>query len=504
MSKAKNPYPDWVVKYRKPGIEIRRIKENFYVYEFSSFYDKEKKKGRKKTGAYLGKITKEDGFVPTRSKKVDKSFMTFNQSTLSTKEYGLSAFIQSYCSEIVELLKKHFPDKWEYILVGLFSRLAHTSPLKNIEYYFKKSYLSEQYDIKVNSKVMSQLIRELGSNRIPIINYMKSFFGDGVVLIDATSIISYSQNLSRVYTNLSKNGTYEPLFNLLYFYSPENYLPAYYRLFNGNIKDVKMISMAIKESKYRNALVIADKGFYSEENLAILEAEQLKYIIPLKRNSTLIDNNAYQGLTQSPDVFLFKKRPVYFTSYSLQTNKKKNKQTASSVKARKLKQNERKVYLFIDEAMMLKEKQDFIYRMQTTPQHYTRELFQQKMNEFGSFAVITNKDDDPENVFLNYKSRVGVEILFDAAKNILGNDYTYMQNDDALEGWMFLNHLALQVHHKIYAILRQQNLLSKYSIRDLIERLMDIKRVRVNDEWLLEPIIKDQQILLKKLGIDIT
>jgi transposase len=66
-----------------------------------------------------------------------------------------------------------------------------------------------------------------------------------MTLIDATSIISYSENLSKVNIGLSKQHNYEPLFNLLYFYFPESCLPSYYRLFNGNIKDVTMMSTAI-------------------------------------------------------------------------------------------------------------------------------------------------------------------------------------------------------------------------------------------------------------------
>jgi hypothetical protein len=67
-----------------------------------------------------------------------------------------------------------------------------------------------------------------------------------MMLLDATSIISCSENLSKVNIGLGKQHNYEPLFNLLYFYSPESYLPSYYRLFNGDIKDVTMMSTAIK------------------------------------------------------------------------------------------------------------------------------------------------------------------------------------------------------------------------------------------------------------------
>ena len=142
-----------------------------------------------------------------------------------------------------------------------------------------------------------------------------------MMLIDATSIISYSENLSRVKTGLSKQHTYEPLFNLLYFYSPQNYLPAYYRLFNGNIKDVTMVSTAIKESGYSDTIMIADKGFYSESNLQLLEQEKIRYIIPLKRNSNLIDYKRYEFLTRSKNNFLFEGRVIYCDSYPVENNR---------------------------------------------------------------------------------------------------------------------------------------------------------------------------------------
>ncbi|HUZ58594.1 MAG TPA: hypothetical protein VMU83_07420, partial [Hanamia sp.] len=66
-----------------------------------------------------------------------------------------------------------------------------------------------------------------------------------------------------------------------------------------------------------------------------------------------------------------------------------------------------------------------------------------------------------------------------------------------------INHLALQVHHKIYALLKERGLLSKYSIRDFINFLSDIRKVRVNNQWLLEPMIDKQKKLVESIGITI-
>jgi transposase len=487
MEQKTSNYPDWVNRHKKPGTEIRKFGNRYYVYQVKGFYDKERKKSRKKTGEYLGTINEPEGFVAAKTKRVPKSYQRSEVKNITTREYGLGAFIRTYCSDITEPLKVFFQHRWEWILVALYCRLLHTSPLKNMGYHYRKSYLSEELNISVTPSAISMMLRDIGKDRKPVTDYMKHLSGgtdSDMMLMDATSILSYSEHLSRVEVGLSKQHTYEPLFNLLYFYSPQSYLPAWYRLFNGNIKDVSMISAAVRESGYKDTIVIADKGFYSENNLRLLEQENLRYIIPLRRSSSLIDYKRYESLTHGKNLFLFEGRVIYYDSYPVENN--------------------RTVYLFIDEQMMIKEKRDFVMRMEKESAGYTPEAFVEKMPQFGSFSAITQMQTDARTLFLNYKSRVFVEILFDGVKNILGNDYTYMQNDDALEGWMFINHLALLVHHKIYALLKQNNLISKYSVRDFITYVADVKKVKINDEWFTEPIVSEQKKLLGKLGIPIT
>jgi hypothetical protein len=267
METKKSNFPDWVKEHRKPGTEIRRFGNRYYIYEATGFYDKERKKSRKKTGRYLGTIHQTEGFIEAKTKRVPKSYKSIDVDKISTKEYGLVAFIRCFCSDIIEPLKDYFPQQWEWLIVALYCRLLNASPLKNMGYYYRRSFLSEELNVSVTAAAISQMLRDLGKNRAPIVEYMQHLSGckkTDMMLIDATSILSCSENLSRVKIGLSKQHTFEPLFNLLYFYSPQNYLPAYYRLFNGNIKDVTMVGTAIKESGYSDTILIADKGFYSD------------------------------------------------------------------------------------------------------------------------------------------------------------------------------------------------------------------------------------------------
>ena len=59
--------PDYI-RALKPteygAVEIREISGHYYVYEISSKWDPAKQKAKKVTGKSIGKITKEDGFIP--------------------------------------------------------------------------------------------------------------------------------------------------------------------------------------------------------------------------------------------------------------------------------------------------------------------------------------------------------------------------------------------------------------------------------------------------------
>ena len=57
------------------------------LYEAKCVYDKEKKRGRKVTGKYLGRITEADGLVAPRPKKNGTSVGKIE----SDKEYGVTA-----------------------------------------------------------------------------------------------------------------------------------------------------------------------------------------------------------------------------------------------------------------------------------------------------------------------------------------------------------------------------------------------------------------------------
>ena len=79
-----------------------------------------------------------------------------------------------------------------------------------------------------------------------------------------------------------------------------------------------------------------------------------------------------------------------------------------------------------------------------------------------------------------------------------------MQNDLSLEGWMFINYLALLAYWRILKLLVNKELLSKVSIKDLLIHLSYIKKIKIDGQWHLAEVTNKTKKIFTKIGYDIT
>jgi len=171
----------------------------------------------------------------------------------------------------------------------------------------------------------------------------------------------------------------------------------------------------------------------------------------------------------------------------------------------------RKVCLYLDGMLKEKEKNDYLSRIQTVPEYYSKEKFKERVNRMGTLAIIHNTGLNPEEIYVEYKQRGDIEQFFDQFKNTLNASFSYMQREESLNGWMFINHISMQVIYKIYQILKttplnkKQMLNHRYSIKDTIEHLMTIKKIKFSDqEHIITEVDKPTRFLLDKMKISIT
>ena len=67
----------------------------------------------------------------------------------------------------------------------------------------------------------------------------------------------------------------------------------------------------------------------------------------------------------------------------------------------------------------------------------------QAQHRTGTIAVLTDLDEDGERIFELLKSRVDIEQLYGTFKNTIHADRSYMRDDCQLNGWLFVNFIAM-------------------------------------------------------------
>jgi len=503
--------PEWLNQFREPRTEIKKISGRYYKYEVKYVYNKEKKRTIKKTGRMLGKITEDKGFQPSEK---DEFRMYYEHIPIvDIKTYGLYFLFSTLMEREIATIKAAFGEETAGALLSFsMMRLGYQTPIKRAGSYHSHDFISEElFTNALSDRCITRTLRTIGERREKVVEWMKSLLNDlpeegkNFVMMDSTHIPSLSENINVNAVGYNAEFSFDKQIRLMYLFSSKMKQPVYYRMINGNITDVKSMALCIKEFGENDVIYIADKGFYSTDNIELLDGEKLQYIIPLRRNNSLIDFSILQQPEFKKDIkfFSYQNRIIWYYSYE---------------------KNGYHIITFLDEHLRVSEENDFLNRTKTHPEKYSIEKYYEKLHGFGTLSVINkmNRDaveevkkskkskkttDKPEMsdsqiIYETYKIRNEVEVMFDSYKNFLDADVTYMQNRYVMEGWLFANFIAMIAYYKLYLKLKQAEKLSKYSPKDIIELAKSIYKFKCRGTWKISETSQKTDELFKKIGID--
>ena len=478
-------YPDWVMKHKKKGAELRKIGERYYLYKIRSVWDKEKKKPKKITEKFLGTIKPEGLIKPEYDRLME------GMKNISVKESGATDLILKLNKDIEENLKRIYPTEWKELFLFSIFRFIYNTPIKNLQEYYATSFISEKIpDAHLSPKPIGNLLREIGKQRGKMKMFLKQFVsGNKFALIDLTHVFSSSEGVVSSVPGYNSKMEFSPQIHMIFLFSLDNHMPSYFRIVPGSIRDVSTLVLTVKEAGVKNTILIGDKGFYSEDNATSLEEQGLQYILPLKRDSSLIDYAKIQEGNKKlfDGYFLFENRVIWHYSYALKEGELKGK----------------KVVVFLDERLKTKEEKDCISQIEGDKEKTIEDFYGIQYRQ-GTISVITNVDETGEKTYQLLKMRDEIEKMIDVFKNILDADKTYMRDDYQMEGWMFINFISLVFYYKIYKILSDNNLLKKYSPKDVLIHLSRIYKLKISEEWVTSEIPKKSRKIIEKLNLHIT
>ena len=486
--------PAWVLKHKEPKTEIKFINDSYYKYQVSYKYNKDKKRTDKITGQLLGKLDEDLGFIKSDKNTIREQAMAVALPKVDIKNYGICLLFYSLLKDELELFRKHFKvNIADTIFIFAMMRWAFQSPIKRAPSYFVHDYCSELYGKNTFSdKDFSNALKFVGENREALTQWMKDLLNieenhnNKFVLKDSTHVTSVSEHLGINALGYNPAHSYDKQVRLMYLFSAQLKKPVYYRLINGNITDLKSMKLCIEEMKVKDVIYIADKGFYSKENITMLDKEGLQYLIPLHRNNNLINFEPIKAgkiKIENKTYFIYQERAIWYYTY----------------------ENEGiKLITFLDDKLRTTEENDYLLRIQTKPEEYTETKYFEKLHVFGTLTLVYKTTDlsDPKELYIGYKKRNEVEVMFDSYKNFLKADLMYMQDRHVTEGWLAANFIAMIAYHKLFTRIQDAKLTTHVSPKDVIEICKSIYKIKMNGKWQISEITKKTAQLLKKLKID--
>jgi transposase len=482
--------PSWVIPFKEPRTVIKCIKGHYYKYEVTYPYDKRYKRGMRKTGKLLGKVTEHEGFVPSPKNTLRNELNKCRN--VDTKTYGVFALFESLLSEEIPSLYETFgKDTAEFLMAFAMMRFAYQSPIKRLEHYVAQDFCSEVWNKNspIYAKKTSELLKNVGENRCKVVDWMKGLLppqSDNFILMDSTHVVSDSEHLTTNAVGYNPDRNFNKQIRLMYMFCTQINKPVYFRLVNGNVADVTSMKLCLQEMKVKNVVLVADKGFYSDENVKSLDDEKLCYLIPLRRSNSIIDYAPFNtnDVKVKKQFFIYQKRIIWFNSYE---------------------KDGRQYVTFLDEQLKVEEQRDFLQREGSDLDKYSGEQLLERMQPFGTLTLVhrTNTYQTPEELYEIYKQRNEIEVMFDSYKNFLEADRSYMQNRYVLDGWLFVNFIAMLAYYKLYDRLRKAMLLSKTSPKDVIEFSKSIYQHRISgsNEWKRSEFSTKHKQMFKKLGV---
>ena len=517
-----------------------------YVYDSTSYWDKEKKQPRSKRtligrlDPVTGKIVPTDGRGKKRNQKeVDMPSKKGPVPVIRTERlfFGATYLLDQIglVSGVTEDLKFCFPHTYKQILsIAYYLVLEDQNPL----FRFKKwaalhrhpygkdipSQRSTELFQSITEEAKMQFFRLQGKRRAE-----KEYWA-----YDSTSISSRSETLKQVKYGKNKDDEHLPQINLALVFGEESRLPFYYRKIAGNVPDVKTIRELLRELDvlgYEKIKLVMDRGYYSEDNINALYKNHLKFLCgtssALKFAKSFIreigaKKDHYEYYNSNLELYVFTKTIAW--NYEQERPYKRD-----------VVREERRMYLHLyfnpekysDDGKIFNLKMTTLREELLTghrvPEHEKDYKKYFDINEtpkrgisltvkqdavdatherYGFFVLISNEDKDPVAALSLYRMRDVVEKAFWNVKERLNLRRTMTSSESSLEGKLFVEFVALIYLSYIKKKMEEAGLFSRYTMHELLDVLDVI-------ECFTEPgkapiqgeVLKKQEQIYRDLGV---
>lgn len=463
--------PEWVARHKKKGMAIEERKGRYYASRVHSVWDPEKGRARKITDEYLGVVTPE-GIIPPKHKRPKK--------VGGVLEAGNFLYLDRFTSRLAGPLREFWPLSWQSILAAGALKLVYRCPLKHLSFRYQTSYASRLWpEAHLSKNSLTKLLERLGREWDSQRNFFEEISrSESHMAIDLTQVFSKSQNISWLEKGYNAQGLHHDQLQLLLLWGIETHLPGFLKILPGTFSSARNLMSAVWESRLKNVIVVGDKGFFSEDNVRDLEEYETHYALSLKRDLSFLQHPA---ASRYRNYFLHRKGVQWWREYEWE---------------------DRRIVHYLDKEMAAEEETSFLHRVEEG--RLSKKEYRAKRNRFGTLAILTDTGLSPQRLYEVYKQRREIEMAFDALKNTLEGDKTWMRSRESLQGYYFILFIALHIYSQILDHLRRKDLLKRYSVYDVLWGLSKVYLVNVDGQDIPSEVTRSTRKLIAEIEIPIT
>lgn len=524
-------------------IRIKKINGKEYWYEDTPYYDKEKKQIRHKS-KYLGKNV--DGQpVKVRNEQMVPIQMSASSAPKAAYTHGNLLPLQTITQELsIQATLEEFLTETETdtFLTLVYNRILRPTAMTNVKAWYEGSSLFLNNDkLSLSGQRISEFLSDIGKSSIPE-EFMTLFTSqidpDATLLYDITSLSSSSKLLSLLEYGYNRDGVDLPQINFSLVMDKEKGIPIRYDVYPGSIADITTLKNTLHRlvdagaQKFR---LVMDRGFFSQTTLADLIDAQIPFIMPasyqlssvkelLSKSQSKVKQGEYLHVLEKESIFAM---PVTLDHmYELDDNPRMlNVKGYCYYSPKRELEEQQSFYVHLHEAV--EKLQSSTSKNWKKPETVAREItrgfykyidwkFQdgkfevsikqkalaQRVNRMGKFIIFYNGELDWMECLIQYRQRDAVEKCFLRMKKDLDVMPMNVRTEATVRGYLFMVFIALIIRMRLQTLMKENELLKKYSVEKLLLELEKIKLFELSSgEVMLSEVSKKNREILKAFNI---
>jgi hypothetical protein len=516
----------------KQVIHVNKKTGVSYVYEYTSYWDKEKKQGRNKQ-VCIGKIDPVSGKIipskrllshkaPQQAEAVDPTI------TASAQIVGPSLVLNSLSESLglEKLLYACFPQIYQQLMAMAYYLVTEGGALSYCSTWCKSH--APTLAPSLSSQRISEILQSITTDQKQTFlnRWMNKTLEDDYLCYDITSISSYSQVNEYIKYGYNRDKETLPQLNLAMLFGQNSQLPVYFQRLPGNITDVTTMPGLLKTFKalgIKGLSYVLDKGFYSKKNVDEMVASSHKFLIAVPLSNKWLQkavDDVYEAIHGPAGYHKLDDEIIYAHTRIYPWGEKKHRcylhlYYNAKAKAEAIDRFNEDLLAYKEELESGKTESthqaayDSFFIITQTPKRgmkitYNTEAVSQHIKRYAGFqALLSNRVKDSIEALRIYRDKDVIEKSFDDLKNQLDMKRLRMHTSRATDGRLLVQFIALILMSGLRKEMRKSQLTKHYTVRELLKEMETLTKITYAGRYghILTQVTKPQKEILKKLKI---